>query len=648
MAAGVVEALERVEVEHQERERAALGGRRDIPELALERAMVAQPGERVVLGPNGHRAVDLGILEGQRRLAGEQLDELELVLAEVGLLAAHPSDVERADDLAGNADRDDDHRLRLGRRARDLDRARIAEGIVGEDPFAIGDDPAADPDLDRPGVVEDHLGEAVASDDCPPDARLEVAAIDRERVVRHDRLQGVGDHLEDALRVAGRDQALVDLEQPALAGDLMLELAALAVELVELGRVDDRLGGIAGKDRQGRLVLASESVAPDRRQDDDRVDVVLEADRNREKGLGGDRQEATQRARVARPVADEDGRVVGGRPAGQPLADRTAEHGRVRRARAAEHAPERDGFAPAGVVIDPIDADRVVVDQPLGALDDQLGHLGKVAGPVEPDRQVLDRLEPGGQGAHRLVEPGVAHRGRHLVGQAASEGGLLAGPGTGRVLVEDEQPDGLVSEDHRSEARAPDPVPGVEIADVIGRRVDQGVGEGHDVAGPDRAEPGGRRVRGQGRDPGEDLVRHPVLSGEAERVTTLGVVQPQPDPRQREEVNRVRDRVAEQGLEIDLAAHLGRKAAQRVGTGLRIPDQSHPFPIGPASSEPGVEIGAPDAWLVARPGDRRQAPAQAPRPGRGPGDPGGRGDVAEAQECVFIGWLECDGHLPGR
>ena len=134
-------------------------------------------------------------------------------------------------------------------------------GVVGEDRLAVVDHPAGDPDADRAGVVEDHVGEPVAGDDGPPDARLAVAAVDRQRVVRHDRLERVGDHLEDALRVEGREQPLVDLEQPALAGELVLELGLLAVQLVEVLGVDDRLGRVAGEDRQRRLVVRAEPVA---------------------------------------------------------------------------------------------------------------------------------------------------------------------------------------------------------------------------------------------------------------------------------------------------------------------------------------------------------------------------------------------------
>ena len=130
MAARIVEALERVEVEHEQRERAAFGPGDRLAELALERAVVAQAGQRVVLRPDRDGAVDLGVLEGEGGLAAEELDQLELVLVEIGLGPAHPAEVQRADDLARDADGDDDHRLRLERRAGDLDRPRIEMGIV--------------------------------------------------------------------------------------------------------------------------------------------------------------------------------------------------------------------------------------------------------------------------------------------------------------------------------------------------------------------------------------------------------------------------------------------------------------------------------------------------------------------------------------
>ena len=65
----VVEALEVVEVEHEQRERAATVD--GSAELALERAVVAEPGQGVLVGAHADLAVGLGVLHRDRGLAGE-------------------------------------------------------------------------------------------------------------------------------------------------------------------------------------------------------------------------------------------------------------------------------------------------------------------------------------------------------------------------------------------------------------------------------------------------------------------------------------------------------------------------------------------------------------------------------------------------
>ena len=63
---------------------------------------------------------------------------------------------------------------------------------------------------------------------------IAVDAVDRQRVVRDDRLERVGDQVEDAGRIERRQQPLVDLEQAALALELVLELGLLALQPVEV------------------------------------------------------------------------------------------------------------------------------------------------------------------------------------------------------------------------------------------------------------------------------------------------------------------------------------------------------------------------------------------------------------------------------
>ncbi len=79
VAVRVVERLERVEVHHQEGERGPVAARDRLAQLALECTVVAQAGQGVELGPDLDGPVDLGVLEGDRGLAGEQLGQLELV-----------------------------------------------------------------------------------------------------------------------------------------------------------------------------------------------------------------------------------------------------------------------------------------------------------------------------------------------------------------------------------------------------------------------------------------------------------------------------------------------------------------------------------------------------------------------------------------
>ena len=134
--------------------------------------MVAQPGQRVVLGLDLDLVVGLGVAERDRRLGREELRELELVLAVVGLRPAHPADVQRAQDLAVGHERDDDHRLRLEWRPGDLDGARVEVGVVREDRLAMVDRPAGEPDAERRVVVEDQLGEPVAGDERAADVPL--------------------------------------------------------------------------------------------------------------------------------------------------------------------------------------------------------------------------------------------------------------------------------------------------------------------------------------------------------------------------------------------------------------------------------------------------------------------------------------------
>jgi hypothetical protein len=155
--------------------------------------------------------------ERDRGLAREQARELEFAVAEVGLLAAHPAHVERARDLAADEERHDDQRLGLLGCAGDGARARIGKHIVHAFGGAVGDHPAGDPTIDRERGLFDQGCKSIARQNRAQKAFDPIHPIDRQVVVSHHGLERIRDEVEHALRIERRKEALVDLEQPALA-----------------------------------------------------------------------------------------------------------------------------------------------------------------------------------------------------------------------------------------------------------------------------------------------------------------------------------------------------------------------------------------------------------------------------------------------
>ena len=217
MAVGVVVGLERVEVEHQQRERprrarrAVVSSRWKAP--WLRRPVSASCSAWVTTAPCAsalRSAIDAWPANSWTSSNSSWL--------KCASSLAHPGDVERADDLA---------RPRAAGRRSSTPAPRACPGIwidrgsrcasLARTASPLPDDPAGDAGVERPLVLEDHVGEPVAGDDGPADPRGPVDAVDRQRVVGDDGLERVGDHLEHAARVERREQPLVDLEQAALA-----------------------------------------------------------------------------------------------------------------------------------------------------------------------------------------------------------------------------------------------------------------------------------------------------------------------------------------------------------------------------------------------------------------------------------------------
>ena len=282
-----------------------------------------------------------------------------------------------------------------------------------------------------------------------------IDAVDRERVVRDDRLERVGDEVEDAGRIERREQPLVDVEQAPLAVQLVLQLDLLAMQPIHVLGVDERLHGRCGEDRQRHLVVELEAVAADGRHDDQALDDVLlehRHDQDRFGLVGGPDDPA---ARIPRGVAEPDRATVLGDPAGEALADRDAQALERRVRGPEERALERERLAHPGLVIDAVDADRVVVRVSRLASATIAHAMASWSSQLaEPAGELGDRGQAIGEGPARLGQAGAADGGGHLVAEGAGQRALVGRPGVGLAVVEHEQAERLVAEDERHEAHA--------------------------------------------------------------------------------------------------------------------------------------------------------------------------------------------------
>jgi hypothetical protein len=143
MAVDVVDALEVVEIEHQDGDRVARarGARQLRAQALVEEAVVVEAGQRVGLRQMLQPCADLRVVQGQCSRVAEPFRELEFVLGERRVLA-QAVDVEGALQGAAGDQRHDDDRLWLVRRAGDDGDARIQVGAVRPHRAAVRDGPA--------------------------------------------------------------------------------------------------------------------------------------------------------------------------------------------------------------------------------------------------------------------------------------------------------------------------------------------------------------------------------------------------------------------------------------------------------------------------------------------------------------------------
>jgi hypothetical protein len=295
-----------------------------------------------------------------------------------------------------------------------------------------------------------------------------VDPVDRERVVRYDRLQGIGDQLQDTFVVQRREEPLVDLDELALTRELLLEFRLAVPDTLEALGVHERLGRVSGEDREDPLIFLPESVAAPFRYLDDAPDAVLVGHRDDEHRHGFQRRPDRDRSGVGDRVTHDDRGVVLGDPASQALADRDAQLVGQGVGHSLERTDERDGLADPGFVVRPVHPDRVVVDELARLGDDCLANAANVLDPIQPVGQVLDRLQACGKGLVRLVQAGVLDCHRHLVGKAAGELEIFGRPVSRGRVVEGEQSKRLGAEDDRDETHHLDPVALVDLAQAGG------------------------------------------------------------------------------------------------------------------------------------------------------------------------------------
>ena len=561
MAEAVVEDLEPVEVEHEQGERPGegrpAGALEERGQVGLERPVVQRAGERVALRAQLGRMSRLDGLDRDRGLAGEERDELDLVGAELHRIRSRSAHVERPDHVALGAERDDDERLGLVRRARDERRARIEVRLVRHDDFAVRDRPAREAHVQRLLVGEDLVRVHVARKHGHPCAALPVESVDREAVVLDDRSERVGDPLEHGRGVPCREQCLVDLEEHALACEPALQLILLGTQLTDVARVDQRLRGEPTEDREGREVVRRVAVHALLRDDDDAEDrpaVRHRRDQHRLRLVGAD----DARPRLAPCVADAERRVVLGDPAREAGPHGDPQERRVGVLGPEEDARERDRLAHARLVVDRVHPGAVRVVQLADLGDDRAADLVDVVDVVQLAREVLDRAEARGEPFDARVETGVLERDRGLRGEGLEQVDLVLHPPPPRAVVEADHADRIVEVDDRHEAGRPDP-----LGPVHGPHLRRGPPDGRPVEddralGVHRADRAGPARRPEALHRAEESFAQAPVGDEA-----VGVVSrlDRPDPHlvRPEERDREIDDLAEDAREVRLAADFGRE-----------------------------------------------------------------------------------------
>ncbi len=220
VAVHVVDALEVVDVEHQDGDGPMRSTRLldRVQQPLVEAAVVEQAGERVGLRFPLEPRADLRVVDRERGGVAESFRELELVFGEQPLVAL-AVDVEHALDVRACDERNRDERFRVDRRAGHETNARVEMRTVDERGLAAACGPTGDALVETDARAQDLRRVLVAGEHRHEQPLRLVGLVDRERVVRDEVGERVGDAHEQCVEALLGEHLVEDVREPAVRLD---------------------------------------------------------------------------------------------------------------------------------------------------------------------------------------------------------------------------------------------------------------------------------------------------------------------------------------------------------------------------------------------------------------------------------------------
>ncbi len=220
MPVDVVDLLEVVEVEHDERDGVVLGRGPDelLPEPIVEGAVVVEAGQRIGRSLMLERCPDVRVVERQGSGISETVGKQELLLGELRVLA-HAIDVQGPLQAAARDEGDGDQGLGLDRRSGDEAHPGIEVSLVREHRLAMLDRPPGDPFAERKALAHDLVRPLAPRENRDQLALRLVGFVDVHVLVGDQLGERVCDALQQSVDVLLGEDVVEDLGQPAVRLD---------------------------------------------------------------------------------------------------------------------------------------------------------------------------------------------------------------------------------------------------------------------------------------------------------------------------------------------------------------------------------------------------------------------------------------------